>query len=300
MIKLTREYKILFFVFLCGTFLFWQLSQMRQTSLRFLDRDGIEHVLSLSVKDKKRLFCFLRTLFAEDAFAYTILGSKPISWACYKKHLPFVNLSTFYDSWKKHHRVLREGWGTWLKFSQQFPSAKFMSEHSARHPEWVSILLINEERFNDIVVKNKMDFQVVLQREVVDGFQLLEEVKSRPLMSEILKSHQALMGIVLGYGRNNSWEFLKGIERNEPISCIWDEKEDGSKPKCRTRLAAIDIEECLSIESIPSFAGIPDSEESLALKKDCLQTQQKIINYYKGKDFLEATLSLLAGFRPIE
>jgi hypothetical protein len=299
--KCTQGHKMLFFVFLCGIFLFWQLSQMRKTSLRFLDQSGAEHVLSLSVKDKKKLFCFLRILFAEDTFAYTILGSKPVSWVCYKNHLPFVNLPTFCDSWKKHHRILREGWKTWLKLSQQFPFAKFISEHSAHHPGWVSILLINEEQFNDIVIKNKIDFQSVLQREVIDGFQLLKEAKSRPLMSEIMKRHQALIGTVLGYGRNNSWEFLRGVERGEPISCVWDEKEDSSERKqIRTRLAATDIETCLSIESIPSFAGIPDSQESLALKRDYLQTRQKIINYYKGKDFLEATLSLLAGFRPTE
>jgi hypothetical protein len=105
------------------------------------------------------------------------------------------------------------------------------------------------------------------------------------------------MGIVLGYGRDNSWGFLKSVEKKEPLGCVWDEvntKYEG----IRTRLGAIDIEGCLALESCPSFAGIPDSEESLMLKKEYLLTRQKVIDYYKGKDFLEATLSLLAGFRP--
>ena len=54
----------------------------------------------------------------------------------------------------------------------------------------------------------------------------------------------------------------------------------------------------LSLYSCPSFAGDPNSEESLALKTEYLLTKQKVMDYYKGKDFLEATLSLLAGYYP--
>ncbi len=37
----------------------------------------------------------------------------------------------------------------------------------------------------------------------------------------------------------------------------------------------------------------PDSSETQALKKEFLEVRQKILDYYKGKDFFEATLSLL-------
>jgi hypothetical protein len=55
----------------------------------------------------------------------------------------------------------------------------------------------------------------------------------------------------------------------------------------------------LSHCSCPSFAGDPNSEESLALKTEYLLTKQKVLDYYKNKDFLEATLSLLAGYYPM-
>lgn len=268
------------------------------TSLRFLDQEGTEHVLSLPLKDKKRLFCFVRLLFAEDNFAYTLLGSKPVSWACYKKPFPFVDFSVFCNSWKKYSRTLRLGWKTWLKYRHLFPSVVFWEENSKRHSGWVSILLINEQRFNDVVKNHRQDFQNVLQREITDGFQLLQEAKNRSLMSEILQGHQALLGIVLGYGRDNSWGFLKGCEKRDPLGWVWDEKNEHKPGEIQACSTATDIESYLQIQSLPSFAGNPHSEESLALKKDYLLTQQKVIHYYKDKDFLEATLSLLAGFRP--
>lgn len=294
--KYTKK-KSFYLIFLCSAFLFWEYSQSRRISVRYLDQYGQEHSLSLSVVDKERLMPFMRILFAEDSFAYTLLGSKPLSWSCYRNALPFTNLTMLRDSLKKHHRTLRLGWKTWSKYRHLFPATTFWAESPKFDSKRVSILIVNEEKFNHVVNKHKQDFQYVLNREVIDGFQLLREAKDRSLMNEVLESHQALMGIVLGYGRDNSWEFLRRAQKRDPLCCVWDEantKQEG----IRVRLSAVNIEDCLALESCPSFAGIPDSEESLALKKEYLLTRQKVIDYYKGKDFLEATLSLLAGFRP--
>lgn len=242
----------------------------------------------------------MHLLVAEDNFAYTLLGSKPVSWVCYKNPLPFNDWTMFCYTLKKYHSCLRKGWKTWLKYRHLFPLANFWAEKSESHPGWISILLVNEEQFNRVVIDHKKDFEEVLNREIVDGFQLLKEAKTRPLMSEILKGHQALMGIVLGYGRNNSWKFLQGIETNHLLECVWDETNDRTPGIINTRLSADDAEACLLLDSCPSFAGDPYSEESLMLKMDYLLTKEKVINYYKGKDFLEGTLSLLAGFRPDE
>jgi hypothetical protein len=290
--------KPIVFVVLGLIFFAWQCHELRETSLSFLDKEGKKQVLSLSVKDKKRLFCFMRMLIAEDNFAYTLLGSKPVSWACYKNPFPVDDWAMSYYALKKYHSTLRRGWKTWTKYRHLFPAASFWAENSERHPGWISILLVNEEQFNHVVSENKQDFQEVLDREVVDGFQLLREAKNRPLMGEILKGHQALMGIVLGYGRNNSWRFLQGVEAHDLLECVWDETNDRKPGFVKTRLSAHDVEDCLFLDSCPSFAGDPHSEESLILKTDYLLTKEKVVNYFKGKDFLEASLSLFAGFRP--
>ena len=70
--------------------LLWQYSQGRTISLQYLDQQGTTHTLMLSVKDRKRLAGLMQKLFAEDSFAYTILGSKPISWETYQNPLPLI------------------------------------------------------------------------------------------------------------------------------------------------------------------------------------------------------------------
>jgi len=238
-------------------------------------------------------------LFAEDNFAYTLLGSKPISWASYQASFPFVNWSTFSDSLKKYHRTMRSGWKAWEKYRHLFPLTTFWAESPKCYPGSISILLINEEQFNAVVQKNKNDFEDVLHRKIEDGFQLLKEAKKCSLMNEVLEGHQALMGIALGYGRENSWQFLEGSEKREPLGWVWSEMDYWGEQD-RTSQYSSFTEHNLSLYSCPSFAGDPNSEESLALKNDYLLTKQKVLNYYKDKDFLEATLSLLAGYRPAE
>ena len=292
--------KHIFFTIAFLAFLSWQYTQQRKTSLHFLDRDGKENVLSLSMKDKKRLFKLMENLFAGDNFAYTLLGSKPISWASYKAPFPFINWPTFRESFKKYSRTLHLGWKTWEKYRHLLPSEYFFAECSTRHPGSISILIINEEQFNAVVLKNKKDFESVLHRKIEDGFQLVKEAKNCSLIDEILKGHQALIGIVLGYGRENSWQFLEKSKKKIPLGWVWTEMEYWGAKEPQIFQYNSSTEGNLSLYSCPSFAGIPDSKESLALKNDYLRTKQKVLDYYKDKDFLEATLSLLAGFRSEE
>src|ERR1700730_18576251 len=93
--------------------LLWEYSQSRTISLHYLDQQGKTHTLTLSVKDRKRLTGLMQKLFAEDSFAYTILGSKPISWETYRNPLPLSDWAGFYDSFSEHNRTIRSGWKTW-------------------------------------------------------------------------------------------------------------------------------------------------------------------------------------------
>lgn len=117
--------KLFVVVVSCVPFLVWLCMGMQPTAVQFLDRKGKEHTLQLSVRERKRLLGLMRCLFAEDSFAYTLLGSKPVSWACYVKPLPFVDFSLFLDSWKRYSRTLRLGWEVWSKHRHVFPFLRF-------------------------------------------------------------------------------------------------------------------------------------------------------------------------------
>ena len=115
-------------------------------------------------------------------------------------------------------------------------------------------------------------------------------------MNEVLEGNQALMGIVLGYGRDNSWKFLKSCKKRLPMSCVCEEENFSFPEELPPDITLTDF--YLSHCSCPSFAGDPNSKESLELKRSYSLTKQRVLNFYKNKDFLEATLSLLAGYRP--
>ena len=294
--NLVKPISFVLFVLLIAILL-WQYSQSRTISLQYLDQQGTTHTLTLPVKDRKRLAGLMQKLFAENSFAYTILGSKPVSWETYRNSLPLSNWARFYDSFSEHNRTLRSGWKTWEKYQRLFPSAHLWAESPKCYPGLISILIVNKDRFNDVVYINKRDFQEVLCREIEDGFQLIREAKNHSLINEVLEGHQGLIGIVLGYGRDNSWQFLEGCKNRTPIGWVWGEEDDSFvEESIRSDITLTDY--YLSLYSCPSFAGDPNSAESLALKIEYISTKQKVMDYYKNKDFLEATLSLLAGYYP--
>jgi hypothetical protein len=76
--------------------LLWQYTQDKTISLQYLDQQGATRTLMLSLKDRNRFAGLMQKLFAEDSFAYTILGSKPVSWQTYQNPLPLSNWGGFY------------------------------------------------------------------------------------------------------------------------------------------------------------------------------------------------------------
>lgn len=277
--------------------LIWQYDQNKTVSLQYQDQQGTAHTLMLPVKDRDRLAALMQKLFAQNHFAYTILGSKPVSWENYHNPLPLSNWEDFYYSFSERNRILRSGWKIWKKYQHLFPLAHLWAENSKCYPGSVSIFIVNENCFNDVVNKNKNDFQEVLCRKIVDGSQLIKEAKDRSFINEVLEGHQALIGIVLGYGRDNSWKFLEGCKTRTPIGWVWEGESDSAFEQFM-ELDVASADYYLFNYSCPSFAGDPNSAESRELKAEYLLTRQKVLEYYKGKDFLEATLSLLAGYRP--
>jgi len=285
---------------LCGLLiaaLVWNYSQSETTLLKYQDQQGTTHTLNLSVRDRTRLTGLMQKLFAQGSFAYPLLGTKPLSWETYQNPFPLSSWTNFYDAFSEHSRTLRYGWQTWEKYQHLFPSAPLWIESPECYPGAISIFIVNQDYFNNVVKQNKEEFETVLGREIKDGSQLLEEAKNHSLTSEVLQGHQGLIGTVLGYGRNNSWKFLEGCENRMAIGCVWGEEEESVFAEEVTSSDIPLTEYYLSLYSCPSFAGDADSEESLALKKEYILTRLRVLDYYKEKDFLEATLSLLAGYR---
>jgi hypothetical protein len=269
--------------------------RVRTTEIHYFDHASTEQVLKVTILEKQRLNGLIELLFATDNFAYTLLGVKPVSQTTYHNFLPYNRFS--WRSWNRYNRTLLLGWKTWEKHKHLFPKFPFWSEDSQRHPGAVSIFLVHKQSFDKVIIEHKTLFQDLLDRQITDSSDLLNEAKYIPFEDEILKGNQVLLGIVLGYGQNNAEMFVESCKTLTPTSWVWSEEEWGEIwAGVPTGMTKTDY--YLNQYSCPSFAGDPVSEESMELKKRYLEAKEQILDYYQGKDILEATLSLLAGFAP--
>ena len=236
--------------------------------------------ISMSKRDRERLEYLFRELIVYNSAGYTLLGSKPVSLDCVFKPLfkwDFLFLwHTYYPSNLKKYRA----WKTWQKYESHFNRGdiQIWSEPSA----WI-------ENGELILIASKRNMTRAAQErpgEFPENIQMKEVVKS-------CLNQDDLLGILLGYGGNNAklfheGRFLKGIFSEE-----FHDLYDDSKTALNFTFGwpRMDISEILVY---PMFMADTEAQESKDLKACYLKTRFEIIDYYRNKEFLEATFHLLA------
>jgi len=104
----------------------------------------------------------------------------------------------------------------------------------------------------------------------------------------------SLNGFVLGFGKNNTALYQKSSEMNLPdwpmVSMRVDEDDKQLK---RLHEKELTFQSWDTSDLIyPYFACNPESEETKLLRQTYREKRGKIIGYFKGKNVVEATLSL--------
>jgi hypothetical protein len=262
-----------------------------------------DHVITMPLKDKKNLEYLVKDEFIFNYLSYTLFNAKPMSMGCYRK--PFfitTDWRRFLSSIFPHNLRLYRAWKTWQKYQHHFSQSRFLilvdenppwGKNASSNKPVVAILLINKKKFEETVDLHLKDFQIVLKRENISGASLLSEAKDKSLLGDILLHHEGLIGTLFGFGRNNSWLFEER-EHGKPVSLtsLWDDEVYASLqiPRSWWWLGTLpdDISQFLGY---PGCMVDPNSEETKTIKQRFLDTRQKIIEFYKGKDFLETTLS---------
>lgn len=244
-------------------------------------------------EDQEKISYFFRHAIFWDSFGYVLLGDKPCAISHYNK----VGLDprSWWTFFSPHNLKMRKGWLAWLKYEKLFPQTNFLfleedSDLTSAH----FIILIHQGRFHQKILDHQKDFQSVLQHPV-EGRELLNQAKNRPLLSQVLENHDGLIGILLGFGRNNSWEFH---ENSEEMDFFTDEKEKDQMKRYfdqqgSLRLFTGSFLRDFNYLPLPGFRVNPSDPETQKLKRTYSENREKIRQYYEGKDFLEATLTLL-------
>lgn len=147
------------------------------------------------------------------------------------------------------------------------------------------------------------DFQQVLRQEAT-AESLFARLTGNEDLVEVVNSHQALLGILLGYGRENAWLFyqkdkLRSMSRFAPPM-----KKDDSIDKQLAQIVqkadsfSEDLHEWKYILKcprlpLPHFMADPNSLETKKLKKRYEKERQKMKKLFAQENYVEATLQKL-------
>ncbi|WP_228840682.1 hypothetical protein [Candidatus Protochlamydia phocaeensis] len=139
---------------------------------------------------------------------YTLCGDKPCSIEAYPKlsRMPSrYSVKIFFKYYG--YSTLIQGWDIWSKYAKYFPSRNFVFRHV---PEYNTLVLINKKATRKIIEENLDLFQRYAKRNIVVD-EVLQEICSPKDKNKdyLIKQHITLLGILLGYGRNNALAFTQ-------------------------------------------------------------------------------------------
>lgn len=269
--------------------------------------------IRMPLKDKNRLDYFFRDVCFLNAWAYTLMGSKPMSIHQYTKpwaaarylithpEIKDILLECFWPP--NFHEIcyflnpeqlrIKLGWDTLNKYIKKIPSSRFaLCTYCSKGKETVCLALIDKIKLVKTVERHLEDFQVVMQGQEIHLEDLLDDKKLYRFIKNL--SHDGLIGTVLGFGRQNAWLFHKyhGMDPQvRPMVSMWFEEQDEQLQQLNQKIISFQPWD-LNDLFYPPFACDPQSEETKQLKQTYHEEREKIVKYYEGKDVVEASLSL--------
>lgn len=155
-------------------------------------------------KDAVKLELFFDYLMHNSMVGYSLCGDKPVSMESFPK-LSMILPHYAVNVYVKHpgYFILWEGWTVWERYSHLFPSDKFV----LRFIPGKSTLVIVNKKSAKLVIGENID----LFRKHLNSDESVEEILEkicRPTDEDYLVGKNCiLLGILLGYGRNNAIAF---------------------------------------------------------------------------------------------
>jgi|GEM_PF-2555992 len=157
----------------------------------------------IPLDDQEKLGILFQQMMTLDYFASTLFGNKPVTFREF--HEDPWKLSSYSMMNPYYYFYLEEGWQTWIKYRELFPSTRFIfSKISSQRGGYEFLILINKMAFLEMFKENYDLFEQALGASITVE-QMLEDFENQEKsFFEILNNHEGLVGLVLGYGREGS------------------------------------------------------------------------------------------------
>ncbi|NGX38861.1 MAG: hypothetical protein KR126chlam1_00176 [Chlamydiae bacterium] len=269
--------------------------------------------------EKDYLKYFFHYLLCFDSSAFVFFGDKPMSLSGYFD-LEDCELSDQYiDPYSFinfSNSKLKKGWEMWKKHRRFFPSQKYLIvQVPHENQSYKFIILINKVNFLKVVNENIDDFQRILGEQITAKSVLKMFSNPKGYFQEILGNHHALLGLLLGYGKGNTWLFQRRMEIDPrfavPKSCVIDIHSMKPSPGFQNLQEEIKwisqnsafFSNVMNIDSTFNYLGLkfpeflvnPNTKETHQLTEKYFQEYKRILHRFYEKDFLEITLQEFVG-----
>ena len=288
-----------------------------QAALRPLDE-----LQNLSKEDRVSMERFFQVLLYEYEFGYTLFGKKPASMAFVEPSLG----ETAEDV------LLEKGWEVWTRFCRLLPDGPFLLKKAELFDgETTLFLLINQPLVLRAIVDHLDIFRPVFNEE--DPEEILKQIchADQAIFKRGVSPPQAVIGILLGYGKENALHFQhegelfcelddqitpplfipKAFESLSPLGKRFLKGYGKRKPQLKknsSKSSALleEAKESLAIRrsfeltggnfplerfTSPRFACWGNTPETLALRQSYETTRIALREAYRQGSFLEVTLT---------
>lgn len=251
-------------------------------------------------EDRKWMTKFFSDLLFEEQGVFTLFEDKPMVMSLLYNYTR-EEFESFYDtlpdSIKKETQLVEydyaENWNKWENIQNRFSIGKYLFEKRAISEDGKIFcgLFINIAETAMALQENYEDFR----RIVGFDFHPFKEVfkigdKDSVFWNNVFKNH-ALLGILLGYGKRNSYLFHWMTEENSKKEELLIEQSILSETSDQAPLYGT---ASLDNFSLPIFRYDSSKENERLLSKYKLQ-RDRIKTRFKGKDILDVTLRQLTS-----
>lgn len=254
----------------------------------------------MTPEERYYLDSFFHGIFLYDSFYYVLFGSKPIAFTSYSYFTPF---NVRFHGMTMSHLKFRKGFDVFRKYEHYYSSPNIIVQFF-NDEDGPSITMINKKNFFNTFNQHKSDFEQILGPEITSE-NAWAQITNVDNIECALMEHEALLGILLGFGRSNAWLFhnrrmaqQRLYEFDSPIKrmdLIEDEISTLDQQLQPFHTSSFDQKTVLkkSFVSLPDFAADPSSQETQELREKYGKEREKIMRIVAEKNLLEVTLEQL-------
>lgn len=236
---------------------------------------------ALSSQEKQDLAYFFTYANLFSQYPYTLIGYKPMSICNFLQQSDDLPPILRADYERPVHRAfadaLNRGYQAWEKNQSLFPLKKYLiiRHHASNSKGMIEIALIHSDLCLTKIEEHLGDFCGILGKQYKSGD--VFDILTHPDHENFYKvsQHNRLLGILLGFGRNNAYLFEHN--RHDILQSFTNEWPYWPR-KWR----------------LPGFASDPSTEETKQLKEAYNKARKFIRWTYFNRNNLEVTLALLS------